>query len=539
MRVDSLFWLIWRYRPTNMVVAIFLNLLCMVTGLGVIAYINHYLLSTESITWNLLPTFLGLIILLLMSTFVSQLVLTQLGHGFVYHLRSRVIKKLMDAPFAHLEILGSAKILASLSSDIQSISMAFVRLPELIQGVIMCIGAGVYLFILSPSLFAFVVIWVIMTIYVSLILVNKVYHHLEQLRMLNDDIYKHYEHIIYGKKEITLNTHRADDIYHGFDDLAQAYRTSIIHADTYHLSAVSWSNIMMFAGVGLLLIVALAFGMADKATATTFSLTILFLQTPLLKAVGAYPVIQSATIALDKIQALQPNISTSAQQNNLSDTWSALHLNHVSYRYADGGFSIRDINFSLKRGEVVFLIGANGSGKSTLAKVLTGLYAPTHGQLYWDEILIDAQYQHALQQKFTAVFSDFYLFAKLLGDDDALIQQWLAHLRLQNKLIIENKVIKNTNLSTGQKKRIALLMAISDDKPIILLDEWAADQDPSYRKVFYEVLIPLLKNMGKTLFVISHDEQYFDHADRLLKIQNGSLTTVDIDDYKRAWQMIF
>lgn len=81
-----------------------------------------------------------------------------------------------------------------------------------------------------------------------------------------------------------------------------------------------------------------------------------------------------------------------------------------------------------------------------------------------------------------------------------------------------------------------MLLAVTDNKPIMLLDEWAADQDPSFRRYFYHELIPALKAMGKTLFVISHDDSYFAAADRLLLMKEGILTELQGDERIQATQ---
>ncbi len=186
------------------------------------------------------------------------------------------------------------------------------------------------------------------------------------------------------------------------------------------------------------------------------------------------------------------------------------------------------MNLTIQRGEMLFLIGGNGSGKSTLALLLTGLYTPTSGQVLLDGVAIDASSREDYRQLFSAVFTDFHLFANIIGPngeqpDPKVVDEWLLQLKMSDKLQIDNHIIGNLQLSQGQQKRVALLLAAAEGRDFLLLDEWAADQDPQFRRVFYRDLLPRLSAMGKTVLAISHDDSYFQHADRLLEMRQGQL----------------
>ncbi|MEN9207898.1 MAG: ATP-binding cassette domain-containing protein, partial [Gloeomargarita sp. GMQP_bins_14] len=176
-------------------------------------------------------------------------------------------------------------------------------------------------------------------------------------------------------------------------------------------------------------------------------------------------------------------------------------------------------------GEIVMIMGGNGSGKSTLAKLITGLYTPQSGQIIFDGVPVDAHNRYWYRQHFAVVFSDFYLFDSLLGinDDPTLAQQLLQKLQLDHKVRIENGRFSTIALSQGQRKRLALLVAYLEDRPIYLFDEWAADQDPRFKDFFYREFLPQLRTEGKTVLVISHDERYFACADRLIKLDYGQV----------------
>jgi putative ATP-binding cassette transporter len=287
---------------------------------------------------------------------------------------------------------------------------------------------------------------------------------------------------------------------------------------------------MMLGAIGLVFWMANSLGWADTNVAATYSLTLLFLRTPLLSAVGALPTLLSAQVAFKKLNtfSLAP-YRAEFPKPETHPHWQTLELRDVEFHYQDNTFAVGPINLTLNRGELVFLIGGNGSGKSTLAMLLTGLYQPVSGQILLDGQPLAVDKPEDYRKLFSAVFTDVWLFDQLLGPEghqanQALIDKWLEQLKMGHKLKLENGKILDLKLSKGQKKRVALLLALAEERDIILLDEWAADQDPHFRREFYQVLLPLMQEMGKTVFAISHDDHYFIHADRLLEMRNGKLS---------------
>ncbi|KNC93850.1 multidrug ABC transporter permease/ATP-binding protein [Trabulsiella odontotermitis] len=523
--------LVWRQYRWPFIAVMLLSLLSAALGIGLIAFINLRLITVVDTSLSVLPEFLGLLLLLMAVTLGSQLALTALGHHFVYRLRSEFIKRILDTQIERIEKLGSASLLAGLTSDVRNITIAFVRLPELVQGIILTFGSAAYLAWLSSKMLLVTALWMAVTIWGGFVLVARVYKHMATLRETEDKLYNDYQTVLEGRKELMLNRERAEYIYQNlYIPDAREYRHHIIRADTFHLSAVNWSNIMMLGAIGLVFWMANSLGWANTSVAATYSLTLLFLRTPLLSAVGALPTLLSAQVAFNKLNkfALAPYEPEFPRPDAHPD-WQTLELRDVAFHYQDNSFAIGPVNLTLKRGELVFLIGGNGSGKSTLAMLLTGLYQPVSGEILLDGKPLSAGKPEDYRKLFSAVFTDVWLFDQLLGPegkqaDPALVDKWLEQLKMGHKLQLENGKILDLKLSKGQKKRVALLLALAEERDIILLDEWAADQDPHFRREFYQVLLPLMQQMGKTIFAISHDDHYFTYADRLLEMRNGQLT---------------
>jgi len=532
---------VYRQYRWPFVFVIVLSLLSAALGIGLIAFINRELIVAMNSSVWVLPEFLGLLLLLMAVTLASQLALTLLGHHFVYRLRGEFIKRILDTQVERIEQIGSAQLLAGLTSDVRNITIAFVRLPELIQGIILTLGAAAYLAWLSPEMLFITAVWVAITIIGGWLLVAKVYRHMARLREIEDNLYTDYQTIIEGRKELALNRQRAHLIYETvYQEDARNYRHHIVRADTFHLSAVNWSNIMMLGAIGLVFYMANGLGWANTAVAATYSLTLLFLRTPLLSAVGALPTLLTAQVAFDKLNTFQltpyqPEFTVPAVSKN----WQTLELRDLVFHYGDSGFAVGPVNMTLKRGELVFLIGGNGSGKSTLAMLLTGLYQPVSGQILLDGEVIDAANIGSYRSLFSAVFTDVHLFDRLIDNqgkaaDPAKVQLWLERLKMQDKLKLEGNKVLNLKLSKGQSKRLALLLATAEQRDILLLDEWAADQDPHFRRIFYRELLPWLQEMGKTVFAISHDDHYFLHADRLLEMREGKLSELTGEERELA-----
>ncbi|HDS4352649.1 multidrug ABC transporter permease/ATP-binding protein [Enterobacter roggenkampii] len=523
--------LVWRQYRWPFVAVMALSLASAALGIGLIAFINVRLIEMVDTSLSVLPEFLGLLLLLMAVTLGSQLALTALGHHFVFRLRSEFIKRILDTQVERVEQLGSASLLAGLTSDVRAITIAFVRLPELVQGIILTFGSAAYLAWLSSKMLAVTALWIAITIWGGFVLVSRVYKHMAVLRETEDKLYNDYQTVLEGRKELTLNRERAEYIFnHLYIPDAREYRHHIIRADTFHLSAVNWSNIMMLGAIGLVFWMANSLGWADTNVAATYSLTLLFLRTPLLSAVGALPTLLSAQVAFNKLKKfdLAP-FKPEFPRPQAFPNWQTLELRNVTFRYQDSAFSVGPLNLTIRRGELLFLIGGNGSGKSTLAMLLTGLYQPQSGEILLDGRALSAEKPEDYRKLFSAVFTDVWLFDRLLGPEGqqanpALVEKWLAHLQMSHKLELQDGMILNLKLSKGQKKRVALLLALAEERDIILLDEWAADQDPHFRREFYQVLLPLMQEMGKTIFAISHDDHYFIHADRLLEMREGRLS---------------
>lgn len=532
----------------------FLQMLALTTlsgalGIGILSYINRYLLQGNG--GGFLP-FLLLLALYFIAASYAQLQLAKIGQNFVCQMQTQLVKRIMDSHEEQIQLIGKPKILASLGSDIHSLSVAFTRLPELVQGTLFVLACFAYLLALSAKLFLITLLMMLAMIVGTHIVVQRHYHSFRQMRRIDNEIQRQYETSLNGHKELTLNRYRAERFYNQeVLPTAAQRRDTHIRADAYHALAINWGNSIMLATVGIIYYLASYHGWASSADATAISMTLLFMRAPLTAAVGALPMLMQSKVALQALADLGLADYTTAFHSpfRLPENWRTIRLENITYAYPQQGgqtFALQPINLTIHRGETLFLIGGNGSGKSTLSMLLAGLYTPASGKIFVDDIEITAENRPAYRQLFTSVFTDFHIFEQLvdgIGEDaaQAQIARWLARLQLDEKVKIEQNRILNSKLSQGQKKRLGLLAAALENRSIIILDEWAADQDPQFRRIFYEQLLPLLKQSGSTIFAISHDDKYFHHAERVISMKQGVLSELDsetartvADEHSRA-----
>ncbi len=538
--------LLFSGRKATFVAVVVLSVLSALLSVAVLAFISQRLLAGGAELGMVLVQFALLLLALLATATGAQVTLHRLGHRMVYGLRRDLVRRVLATDIEQLEKVGGPPLLAALSTDTRNLTIAFVHLPELVYGAALSVAALSWLAWLSPALFAVTVVWLVATAGMGIWLVGRINFHVGKVREGDDHLYQDYQAMIDGRKELALNRARAARFYQEeFDDHARAYRDHVTRADIFNGVAGNMANVLMLALIGVLFYLASGLGWASANTASVFALTILLLRTPLIGAVAALPTLLAARVSLKKLAGLQlaeGNTDFALKGESLAG-FKQLSLKGACYRYPDqdgvAGFEVGPLDLTVKRGELIFVQGGNGSGKSTFARLLTGLYRPLQGALSVDGQPITEDNRVAYRQLFSSVFTDFYLFNRLLQGDGAEVRvdevdDWLKTLGMQHKVRQADGRLSDIRFSQGQRKRLALLMAVMEQRDCLLLDEWAADQDPQFRQFFYHALLPRLQAQGKTIIAITHDDHYFDRADRLLKMDAGQPGLDSADADRRA-----
>lgn len=518
-----------------LLVATLTGLACGLAAAGLIAMINHSLTVFDQLRPIDGLYFGGLVLLVAVSRIISDISLLRLGQAAVNDMRLHLSAKLIDTPYAQLQRLGKHRLLAMLTDDTQTISQAVELVPILLVNggiIIACLG---YLGWLSLPLLGLTVLLIVLGSLSFNWPQRRALTSISRARELKDQPFEHYRLLTDGSKELQLNHPRRQ---HFFTRLllpvSQQYRRDFVRGMSIYAVVLNWGNAVFYLLIGMVLFAAPHFIELSVSLVTGYILAILYMITPLSELMHALPTLGRASVALNKIRALEGEMQGASET---LETFAPTRVRslvcrdvtHTYYREReDGHFTLGPINVTLKASETVFITGGNGSGKTTLALLLTGLYRPESGDVMLDEQVSSSQDNHHFRQHFSAIFTDFCLFENLFdGDDPQLVQQaqdYLVHLQLDHKVQIDQGRLTTLALSTGQRKRLALLSAYLDDRPCYLFDEWAADQDPVFKHFFYTRILSDLRARGKLVIVISHDDAYFGLADRLLRIEHGRLS---------------
>ena len=530
---------LFRYSKGMVLLAAVSGIISGACSTGLLALINTTLSREDASRMTLLWGFIALCLVVPVTRVVSELLLTHLGQVTIYDLRMRMSRQIISAPLRYLETLGPARLTSTLTEDISTITALVTLLPVLSINSAILVGCLIYLGWLSWQVLAAVILLMVVGIVSYQIPVVKAIVHFRRAWAARDSLYGHFRAIVDGSKELKLHHRRRNAFFSEvLSATASTFRNAVIKAQTIYTIASSWGQLLVFVVIGIVLFAAPYLNLAgtNRETLSGFTLVLLYLMTPLQILMNSLPSLGQAEIALRRVEEMGLDLQEHASEGELPPpseamSWSELVLQDVGHTYKREGdeqdFHLGPIDFSLQPGELVFIAGGNGSGKTTLAKILVGLYSPEQGEILLDGKPVTDANREEYRQLFSVVFSDFFLFDALLGleapDLDEKARHYLVRLQLEGKVQIEGGKLSTTQLSQGQRKRLALLTAYLEDRAIYVFDEWAADQDPYFREVFYQQLLPELKRRGKGVVVISHDERYYHSGDRLIKLDYGRI----------------
>jgi putative ATP-binding cassette transporter len=508
-----------------------------VASIALIALINQGLTAraagTPGPTWW---SFAGLCVVVLAAKAFSETLLIRLGQRLAAELRLRLCRQILGVPLQRMEELGPHRVVALLAEDVGVVTAFVMFLPQLVISAVIAAGCLTYIAALSGPVTLLIVVFTMVGVLTYEIPVRLAIRHLRQAREASERLHRHFRALTEGFKELKLHvTRREAFLSELLEPAVQAVRQHSVTGHAIHAVAATWAHLLFLIVIGFL-ILGLGPGLQlEVRVLTGCALTVLFMRGPLETILSVLPSLTRARVALSKIDEFGVSLANESDAGTdraaLPTAWERLELIDVHYAYigerARTGFQLGPLSLRLQRGEVVFLCGGNGSGKTTLAKILCGLYVPTGGEVRVDGLPVTDLTREAYRQYFSVVFSDSYLFDRLLGIErttvDAEARRYNSRLELEQQVSVHDRAFSTLQLSQGQRKRLALLTAYLEDRDIYLFDEWAADQDPAFRRLFYVELIPELKRQGKTVLAITHDDRFYHCADRIVRLDVGCL----------------
>jgi putative pyoverdin transport system ATP-binding/permease protein len=453
----------------------------------------------------------------------------------VLHLyRQQQIERVRHCDLDVFERIGPARFFSAVTQQTKILSSSIAMIVMASQFVVVVLFALLYLAWLSvPAVvLTLLILGIGWAVYRSRMAVAHV--KFAQASHEENAFFDSINDLVHGFKEIRLNAARSAD----FAAFATAISQRVVgfkgEIDGKLTDMFLFSHMIFFGLAAVMVFLLPGLGIVKSEELLKIVTVVLFLIGPIVNVLGSAAAVANAQAActqmLDLEQQLEAATTTSRATAEQIHQFDEIGLRAAAFRHVQPeegeGFQVGPLDLLLRRGELLFISGGNGSGKSTLLRLLTALYLPQEGELVLDGRTIGPDRREAYQGLFSTVFSDFHLFERTFGLGDvseAQATQWLSVMGLADKTALRNRRFDTIKLSTGQRKRLALVVALLEDRPIYVLDEFAADQDPEFRRKFYDEILPAMRERGKTVVVVTHDERYFDRASRHLTMEEGRI----------------
>src|SRR5919109_3135291 len=522
-----------------------LNRLIVISALGgistaaILTAINSGAQAADSGTVSLWSAALFVVALFLFIKTQQYILITATAEieAIIHKLRLRLMDHVRHSELLPLEAIGRGEIVGAITKETATLTQMSNTLAFAAQGAVLIFFVALYVAYLS--LLAFTLSIIILGIAAVLFHARS-----RQLAMASHEA-SNLEHrlfdrlmdILNGFKEVRLNSSRSEELFQDIVDVSRAAANIKIRAQSETFKRMIFLQSALYAMLGSIAFAVPTFSGAIGEESITQTITALvFVVGTCFGLVQAIPIISAANTAADNIERLEARLlatipTTEAAAIEPATRFQKIEMRNVVFRYvdkwSDAVFQVGPIDFTLQSGDLVFITGGNGSGKSTFLKLLAGFYKPDSGEITFDGVRVNDSTRQAYRELIAAIFPDYHLFEKLYGvpdPDPVEVTRLLTQFRLQDKTHLTDRQFSTLDLSTGQRKRLALIVGLLEKRPILLLDEWAADQDPDFRRRFYFDLLPTLHRAGVTVVAVSHDDRYLDEMDvpaRRLRMDEG------------------
>ncbi len=466
----------------------------------------------------------------------ALLLANRIIEGLLRDLRVNIAAKLRRTELQTLDDVGRGELYAMVSQETNHLSVTFPLLINNFQQAILLIVSLIYLAYLSiPALIVFLVVVVLGVI--GYFHINESFRTtLAELSRCQGKMLDGVSGIIDGAKELILNTRRSEAVFADYEELSKTGHRLMVGAGEYWVSMVLLSVLMVYSMLGIVGFIFPIYVPAHSTVVFQLVATLMFCIVPLTLIVAHSPMFVRAEVGLRSILSLEEQLDAApgvdpaiarAQAERYQDFQRISYQNLVfNYRSkaGDAEFGLGPLSLEVERGELIFVVGGNGSGKSTALRVITGLYPMAGGQIAVDGVVVAKNEVPGFRELFSAIFADFHLFDRLYGQenrDPEEVNHLIQEMGLSSKLRYVDGRFSQLHLSTGQRKRLALIAALLEDRPIYIFDEWSAEQDFHFRQHFYTKILPDLKAKGKTVIAVTHDDRFWHVADRVIKLNLG------------------
>jgi putative ATP-binding cassette transporter len=510
-----------------------------VSTASILAAINSGAQAADNGKPSLWPAMLFIVALLLFIKTQNYVLLTATAEieGIIHKVRVRLMDHVRHSELLPLDEIGRAEIVAAITRETAVLTQASNSLAFAAQGAVLISFVALYVAYLSFLAFALSIVIVGVAAALFHSRNRQIAIATQEASQWENRLYNRVMDLLDGFKEVRINNLRSEDLYGDILEVSRSAANIKIRtqAETFKRMVLLQSSMYAMLGAIVFAVPVLSDTLAGASIGKTVT-ALVFVIGACFGLVQSIPILSAANAAAANIERLEARLAAAAAGIRVEDVQPAtrfdgIEMRNVVFSYVekstDSVFKVGPVDFTLRSGELVFITGGNGSGKSTFLKLLASLYKPDSGEITLDGILVIDRTREAYRQLISAIFVDYHLFQRLYGirDPDPIeVDRLLAQFRLLDKTHLVNGEFDTIDLSTGQRKRLALIIALLEKRPILLLDEWAADQDPEFRRRFYYDLLPTLHRAGVTVVAITHDDRYLDEMDlpaRRLRMDEG------------------
>ncbi|WP_420574963.1 cyclic peptide export ABC transporter [Kordia sp.] len=503
---------------------------------GIVFIINKVLAGNQNFMKDyMIIVFLAIVFYTYLLNIIFQKGLNKYAFKILYENEKKLFNQILRAPLLTLEKFGSQRFYTAME-DLRLFANLPYTVTHTVSSLLMLILGVIYMFTISVSAAAIVLVLVLLVALCYFVVMNSMSSQVAELRTLNEHYYGYVNDLISGFKELKLSLSRRKNI---LGDYLGPNRDKSEGLD-FRINYV-FLSINMISQYGLYFVIAAvlfglpAMGLLDSEEVIAYVVVILFISGPINNLINLQQTYTRFMVANTRINTFmndfQIDISSTAIDERNDKKLESLEFKDVCFSYESNdkeqsSFALGPVDLKINAGEVIFIIGGNGSGKSTFVNILTGLYQPSQGEVILNE-KETISIKEDLQDSMAAIFTNNHIFSKnydnyeLAGNEK--YNDLLKTMQMDGVIVDDKEESARRRFSKGQSKRMSMIFALLEKKPILILDEWAADQDPHFRKFFYEELIPKLKKEGKTIIAVTHDDAYFKNADRIIKFDYGKI----------------
>lgn len=456
----------------------------------------------------------------------------------IANLRIRICDKIRRAELEVIEGLDKSETFTTISQETNTISESALVLTNSSQQALLLVIGTLYLAWVSKAAFALFVVVAGCCAAFYLSHLRRIGEERKKDTIKQAQLFSHLSHILFGTKELCLNRKKGDQLFSEMTGTAREAQHLRVETSKFFVNGIIYADVSLYLLLGTIVFILPQLVPTYREVLTDAIVAVLFVFGPLGSVVGTLPQLSLAEAALDNLYGLEEYLDKCDAAGQLEGAlpvgslagFQTISCQEIVYAYKDAAdvstFKVGPVELDIRRGEIVFIVGGNGSGKSTLLKLISGLYHAQHGQLTVDGRPIRGRNLAAYRELIGGVFAEFHLFDRLYGIDnidERVAREMLEMMEIADKVAIKDGRFSTLDLSTGQRKRLALIAALLEDRDIYVFDEWTADQDPHFRGQFYGLILPDLKQKGKTIISVTHDDRYWGTADRVIKLDYGKI----------------